>query len=224
MSLFAKWLFQHNPQSSSVFAKYPSDCDFGGRRVLNLGCGHALFTHPNVINLDAEDCSGANVIWDLSQTPMPFENETFDFIIANHILEHVPNWWNCFEDCARILKTGGFMEIWLPGDGGSSQLGYRDHINVINHCSFWGTYAFYRNPNNAWATANNGGASRQMKLQRTDIHLVDRRWIRLLPHWAKLWAIESLRNVVYESGFFFKKLPIESLQEYDIESGEVAYV
>lgn len=190
---------------SSVFCKYPSTYDFGGKRVLNIGCGFAQFTAKNVVNLDAEACSNADVIWDLSKTPLPFESDSFDAIIANHILEHVPNWWKCFEECARILKVGGEMEIWVPGDGADSQLGFRDHINVINHCSFWGTYSLFRNPNNAWAMANAGGPANQMLCYRQDFNMEKDWWIRHAPKWAQRWMSKYLRNTVYEVGYFFKK-------------------
>lgn len=192
---------------SCVFEKYPSTFDFKGKRVLNLGCGFAKYPAKNVVNLDAEPCSNADVIWDLSKTPLPFESESFDAIIANHILEHVPHWWDCFEDCARILKVGGELEIWVPGDGADSQLGFRDHINTINQCSFWGTYKTYRNPNNAWALANSQGPANQLDCFRIDTRMERLWWIKIMPEAVRLWMARHLRNVVYERGYFFRKMP-----------------
>ena len=197
---------------TSVFTKYPSDCKFGGMRVLNVGCGHAKFSAKNVVNVDLETIAEPDVQWDLSKAPYPFQDETFDLVIANHILEHVPNWWVAFEECSRVLKTGGVFEIWLPGDGTSSQLGYRDHINVINECSFMGIHAFYRNPGNAWATANGNGISTRMKAIRKDRMMNEKLWwIRWAPDSLKHWMAEHLRNVIVEDGFKFRKLPPEPI-------------
>lgn len=192
---------------STVFNKYPSTHTFEGRKVLNLGCGFAQYKAKNVTNLDGEECSKADVVWDLSKMPMPFEDETFDLIIANHILEHVPNWWACFEDCARILKTGGRLEIWVPGAGSDSILGFRDHINTINHCSFWGTYELSRSPNNAWAAANAKGPSARMKMLNQYSVLEPLWWIKYSPKSLQNWYARFLRNVVFELGFVFEKMP-----------------
>src|SRR5688500_11325557 len=121
---------------SGVYNKYPPTHDFKGIRVLNLGCGFEQFKFPNVTNVDAYDICNPDLVWDLNVTPLPFEDETFDLIVGNHVLEHVPLWWNLFNDCSRMLKPNGSMEIWGPGDGQDGQLGYRDHVNIINRCSF----------------------------------------------------------------------------------------
>lgn len=191
---------------SSVFNKYPQTHTFGGKKVLNLGCGFAKFKAKNVINLDAEDCSDADIIWNLANTPLPFEDETFDLIIANHILEHVPNWWNCFEDCSRILKVGGTIEIWVPGAGSDSVLGFRDHINTINHCSFWGTWGLNRAPNNAWAKMQSDRAASVMRLKDQYTILEPKKWLRILPKVAQNWCALHLRNVIYEMGYVFEKM------------------
>lgn len=198
--------------TSSVFTKYPSTETFGGRKVLNLGCGFAQFKAKNVVNLDGEPCSNADIIWDLSKTPLPFEDNTFDFIIANHILEHVPNWWKCFEDCARILKPEGKLEIWVPGQGSDAVLGFRDHINTINNNSFFGIHGLTRNVGNAWAEANHAGPARQLKLVGQMLHLEKKWWLRYSPKAFQYWCAEHLRNVIFQSGFVFEKIAVPQLK------------
>jgi ubiquinone/menaquinone biosynthesis C-methylase UbiE len=194
--------------SSGTYEKYRPECTFDGKKVLNLGCGNSTFAAANVINLDAYQVPGVNLVWDLSKTPLPFEDETFDFIIANHILEHVPDWWECFKDLARIVKIGGTIEVWLPGDGTSSQLGYRDHINVINYCSFVGIRGTQRNLANAWELKDrqtNGyigdfeGSCRYLS--------IDYWWTQFMSQSMLKWVTTHLRNVVAEQGWFFKRLP-----------------
>jgi len=193
-------------QSSSVFAKYPKECKFNGDRVLNIGCGFAQYPAKNVINLDAFDNCKPNITWDLSKTPLPFKDNEFDFIIANHILEHVPNWWNVVEECARILKPGGKFEVWVPGPGTDSVLGYRDHINTINECSWYGTKELSRNPDNAWAVDNFKGHALKLSLKFCMKHLNRLWWLIHLPDFIKRFAVDHLRNVVYEVGFMFEKV------------------
>jgi ubiquinone/menaquinone biosynthesis C-methylase UbiE len=146
-----------------------------------------------------------------SPEPLPFPDESFDFILANHILEHVPNWWHAFEECARLLKPGGTLEVWGPGMGSDSVLGFRDHINTINQCSFWGINDFSKNPNNAWAASNAKGPAAQLKLKQMAIRLYEKEhwWIRLAPAWLKTWMAHHLRNVIHEVGFEFVKVHSE---------------
>lgn len=192
-------------KSTSVYTKYPADFKFNGKAVLNLGCGFAKFNAANVINLDAYDNCDPQVVWDLAKMPMPFPDESFDFIIANHILEHVPDWWKCFEDCARVLKAGGTMEIWLPGNGSDSQLGYRDHLNLINQCSFWGINGLCRNPGNAWAAQYSVSPANAMALEGMYLNMHNEWWIRYAPKPLKAWMANFLRNTIAEIGFQFRK-------------------
>lgn len=45
---------------------------------------------------------------------MPFENESFDCIIASHILEHIQNMGNALSEIKRVLKEGGWFVIFIP--------------------------------------------------------------------------------------------------------------
>ena len=47
-------------------------------------------------------------------TDIPFGNEHFDFIICNHVLEHVPNDIKAMSELYRVLKKGGLAIIQTP--------------------------------------------------------------------------------------------------------------
>lgn len=114
------------------------------------------------------------------------------------------------------------MEIWVPGPGGDSVLGFRDHINTINHCSWWGTWGLHRAPNNAWAASHAQGPATRMQLLSQYFVLEKHWWIRALPASMKAWIANHLRNVVYEVGWVFKKLQKEAEVEYIEQSTEEA--
>lgn len=191
---------------TQIYLKYPPGHKFKGKKVLNVGCGFAQFKAPNVINLDAYDICKPDVVWDLNKAPLPFEEDTFDHIIANHILEHLPNWWDCFNDFGRILKPNGTLEIWLPGSGSDSQLGYRDHVITINHCSFFGTFGTYRNGSNAWAEENSRCWANRLKSTQRKTQMITKWWVTWAPPSLKRWMCEHLRNVIVEDGYFFRKV------------------
>lgn len=54
--------------------------------------------------------------FDVTTGPLPFEENTFDGILASHCLEH----WDCQQgvrimaDCRRILKPGGILLVSVP--------------------------------------------------------------------------------------------------------------
>ena len=195
--------------SSMTYFKYHKNHKFEGRKVLNVGCGKAVYPAPNVTNLDMFPHPGVQEVWDLSKTPLPFKDGEFDFIIANHILEHVPNWWECFKELARIVKVGGKIEVWGPGDGGSSQLGYRDHINTINYCSFTGLRDTIRNMSNLWEDheALSVGAAKDLQRSPTIYRVKPVWWLYLLPTSVLTWLCQSARNIVEEQGWEFVKMP-----------------
>lgn len=80
-------------------------------RKLNLGCGKDI--KSDWINLDSADILGVDVVHDIEKLPLPFQNEEFDEILAQDVLEHV-EYIPVLKDIQRILKTGGLLTIRVP--------------------------------------------------------------------------------------------------------------
>ena len=49
---------------------------------------------------------------------IPFENETFDVVIANHMLFHVPDLNKALLEVKRVLKGNGIFYSATDGNGG----------------------------------------------------------------------------------------------------------
>lgn len=47
---------------------------------------------------------------------LPFENNTYDFILCNHVLEHIPDDTKAMKELYRILKPGGTAILQIPQD------------------------------------------------------------------------------------------------------------
>tara|TARA_B100000767_G_scaffold235126_1_gene228249 strand:- start:36 stop:788 length:753 start_codon:yes stop_codon:yes gene_type:complete len=45
---------------------------------------------------------------------LPFEDNTYDFILCNHVLEHIPNDLKAMEELYRVLKPGGTAILQVP--------------------------------------------------------------------------------------------------------------
>lgn len=191
---------------SETYMKYHPSCTFQGLKVLNFGCGRTTYKSPNVVNLDVIADEGVNVVCATNQ--LPFEDDTFDLIIANHAIEHVPNWFESFKEMARVVKPGGKIEIWIPPVSSDSSFTYRDHINRIGVASFAGIASFNRSGHNLSAVEEFktlGHVARlvmDLKMRRPAI-----KWWLMLA-WPSLLEFFSdhLRNTVSEEGFIFRKV------------------
>lgn len=47
---------------------------------------------------------------------LPFEDNSFDFILCNHVLEHIPNDQKALEELYRVLQPGGTAILQIPQD------------------------------------------------------------------------------------------------------------
>ena len=47
---------------------------------------------------------------------LPFEDNTFDFILCNHVLEHIPDDQKAMQELYRILNPGGTAILQIPQD------------------------------------------------------------------------------------------------------------
>jgi len=68
---------------------------------------------PNIDYLSADlDPSKAMIRMDISD--IDYENNTFDVIVCNHVLEHVPDDKRAMGEIYRILKSGGWAILQVP--------------------------------------------------------------------------------------------------------------
>lgn len=74
---------------------------------------------------------------------LPFGDQQFDVVIANHVLEHVHDDLAAFREVHRVLKPGGFAVLQVPVNGPSTRddpaatpeerlrlHGQRDHVRT----------------------------------------------------------------------------------------------
>jgi SAM-dependent methyltransferase len=74
---------------------------------LNLGCGKDI--REDWINLDVVNLPGVDIVHDINQTPLPFD----DNILCSSVLEHV-DYIPLLRDLCRILKPGGKLMVIVP--------------------------------------------------------------------------------------------------------------
>lgn len=118
-----------------LFEKYKFS---NGYRILELGCGNGGQWQNRIQQLPT-DCilvlsdfseGMVKIVWEKysSQKNMlaqkidiqsiPFPNNCFDVVIANHMLYHVPDLPKALSEVKRILKSGGKFYTATNGNGG----------------------------------------------------------------------------------------------------------
>jgi len=79
--------------------------------VLNIGCGFNNRKFGDIdfdMNIKAEP----DVCGNCEQ--LPFKDESFDSIKAVHVLEHVDDIVSVMDECWRVLKRNGTMQVHVP--------------------------------------------------------------------------------------------------------------
>jgi SAM-dependent methyltransferase len=90
--------------------RLPQDV-FENKKILDIGCGRNK--HPGAIGLDFMDLPGVDVVADLNKG-LPFDDESFDVVMANQVLEHVQNLVELIYEIRRVLKPGGLLVAHVP--------------------------------------------------------------------------------------------------------------
>ena len=80
-------------------------------KVLDIGCGSRRLA-DHLINYDLEPASNIDVVGDAQS--LPFNNDTFDLIICQAVLEHVQEPSVVVAEIHRILKNGGVLYVEVP--------------------------------------------------------------------------------------------------------------
>jgi ubiquinone/menaquinone biosynthesis C-methylase UbiE len=115
---WTNWVFDH-------LLKLPSDA-----KILELGCGPGYLWKENVQRIPAAwritlsdlssgmlDAAWRNLVVtgrafqfkEIDAQSIPFEDESFDAVIANHMLYHVPDRPKAIAEIRRVLKPGGLL-------------------------------------------------------------------------------------------------------------------
>jgi ubiquinone/menaquinone biosynthesis C-methylase UbiE len=76
-------------------------------KKLNLGCGHDIKpTEEGWVNVDWLKLPGVDINFDLTKTPWPFEDNTFDEVYSRGTLMLLPDLIGNMQEIGRISKNG----------------------------------------------------------------------------------------------------------------------
>jgi SAM-dependent methyltransferase len=111
------------PERIELFRRYVGG---PGRRVLDLGCRDGALTRAytegnEVVGVDADrealaeaEKLGIETRWADLDESLPFEDESFDVVVAGELLEHLRDPHRLVAEARRVLKPGGTLVGSVP--------------------------------------------------------------------------------------------------------------
>ncbi len=84
----------------------------GGTKLV-IGAGNK-YMGKEYTRLDNDPAAKPDILYDLTQFPWPFKSDSVEEIIAEDVLEHLPNIPRTMAEVYRILKKGGTIQIDCP--------------------------------------------------------------------------------------------------------------
>jgi SAM-dependent methyltransferase len=96
---------------------------------IDIGCGR--MKQDGFIGIDNSPYSMADYIIDLNKDPLPFEDNTVDYVYSSHCLEHLSNLENVLSEIYRVCKPNAQIFITVPYYNTSLNLANIYHNNNI---------------------------------------------------------------------------------------------
>ena len=100
-------------------------------KKLNVGCGKDI--REKWDNLDTHTNNGANIVHDLNNLPLPFEDNTYDYVLCSHVIEDWLNPLPLLQELVRITKVKGLIEIRVPHQLSANAWGSLVHKQLFNN-------------------------------------------------------------------------------------------
>lgn len=67
------------------------------------------------MGLDTSRIEEVDYIWDgRSYSEVTGKTNSYDYIIASHVIEHVPDFVGFLRDCSKMLKMNGVLSLAVP--------------------------------------------------------------------------------------------------------------
>lgn len=103
------------------------------------------------IGIDLSPLTGVDIVIDLNNEPLPFDDNSVDFIFSSHALEHltVEGFFHVMTEAYRVLKPNAQFKIVVPYFTSGLNFAYPFHNNNI--CFNEHTFRFFSSENDCSA-------------------------------------------------------------------------
>lgn len=110
-----------------------------GLRILDIGCGNGdiamHFADENVVTgIDVRDQRRSVTAFEFRQVVdahIPFDDSSFDLVISNHVIEHIPQQDIHLQEMRRVLEPGGCAYLATPNRSSPLMEGHIDNQKVL---------------------------------------------------------------------------------------------
>jgi hypothetical protein len=96
---------------------------------LNVGCGFDI--REGWVNLDSNGLPGVDIVHDIETLPLPFSDDTFEYVLCQDVLEHV-EYIPLLRDIWRIMRRGATLHIRVPHFTSANAYGDPTHRKLFN--------------------------------------------------------------------------------------------
>lgn len=169
-----------------------------GSRVLEVGTGAGYIAHAlskEAKTVDSVDITDDRLIKTgyrqtiVKDETLPFKAKSFDIVITNHVLEHVPDQVKHLSEIRRVLKDDGLVYLASPN-------------------KWWLTDPHYKLPFISWLPRPvSGYYLRIAKGRKWDIYSVSLRKLHSLADQAGFKATDTMWTVLSNPAQYDTKLP-----------------
>jgi len=119
-ALLNRWDPSHLKRIDRLVSINPS------QRVLEVGCGRGHLTKAfadrgiDIIGIDANpqavEVAAPGLVRHMRAEELEFDDESFDFVVAVHAIEHIPELEKALAEIARVLSPGGLAVFVYPAE------------------------------------------------------------------------------------------------------------
>ena len=160
---------------------------------LNLGCENKIL--DNFINVDLFPFKGVDKVYDLNKLPLPWKDNSVDYVLCSHLLEHLDNPLEFMLEVYRICKPNSEINLRVP------------------HFSCFATYAdlTHKHPGFSYFTFGGPWANKSLLKKfkvkrRLNFTRVNYTWLNFIFN-----PLINLFPTIYER-FFCYLLPVSEVQ------------
>lgn len=114
--------------------------EFQGQKILDVGCGDSKTPGATGIDRRITEKSSKEqqcyIEHDLTQFPWPIADNSYDLIICQHVIEHLPDTPQTLEEMNRIVRPGGKIFLETPHYTWFEAYRHYEHIHMFSAQSF----------------------------------------------------------------------------------------
>jgi len=163
---------------------------------LNLGSGERYI--KGFVNIDYCKNTNPDLILDIGKEKLPFEANSVDLIVTNHLLEHLTKKQGifCLKECFRVLKKGGEFYIGIPDLAEIARIytGVKDIELDFEKSDAWLIDAIFETQRDKTLIHKYGYTSKTIRKLLTEIGFKEKEQLLPLGEWVKFNDVPTILN------------------------------